>query len=97
MWGVPRGGGNCSSCASYMSVARSVWFSSLFGLRLSGSIRIPLKDWLPAVLETKEVDFELACLIMWGIWQERNSWVWRGFKALPMVVWQKVSSWLSAF
>ncbi|KAM1000656.1 hypothetical protein FF1_007225 [Malus domestica] len=56
-----------------------------------------LKDWLFVVLENKEVDFELACLIMWGIWQERNSRVWMGSQALPMLVWQKVSSWLSVF
>lgn len=36
------------------------------------------KDCLLIVLENKEVDFEMACLFMWGIWQEMNLWVWRG-------------------
>lgn len=76
---------------------RAVWFSSPFGLLVSRSVSLGLKDWLLAVLETKEVDFDLACVIMWGIWQEKNSRVWRGAQVLPMVVWQKVSSWLSVF
>lgn len=53
--------------------ARAMWFSSPFGIRLSKSVRLSLKDWLLMVLENKEVDFDLACVIMWGIWQERNS------------------------
>lgn len=72
--------------------ARAVWFISPSGLRSVGTMRRQLKDWLLSVLEMKKVDFELACMIMWGIWKERNSWVWKGFKVLPMVVWQKVSA-----
>ncbi|XP_050136217.1 uncharacterized protein LOC126611959 [Malus sylvestris] len=55
--------------------ARAVWFSSPFGIRLSRSVTLSLKDWLLMVLENKEMDFDLACVIIWGIWQERNSQV----------------------
>ena len=42
-------------------------------------------------------DFELACMVLWSIWQEKNAQMWKGVNASPMVVWQRVASWLLAF
>lgn len=46
------------------SFVRVVWFSSLFGYQLSRNTQISFKEWLLVVLERKDVDFEMACMIL---------------------------------
>ncbi|RXH74374.1 hypothetical protein DVH24_029095 [Malus domestica] len=56
-----------------------------------------MREWLLSVVETQKTKFELVCIVLWGMWQARNSLVWEGQRGKPMEVVQNVVSWYQVF
>ncbi|KAB2615012.1 ribonuclease H protein [Pyrus ussuriensis x Pyrus communis] len=56
-----------------------------------------MREWLLLVVKNQKAKFDLVCMVLWGLWQARNSLVWDGHRGQPMKVVQKLVCWYHAF
>ncbi|XP_073130841.1 uncharacterized protein [Henckelia pumila] len=59
------------------SLVRNIWHLTSIGSYIGSAISLP--DWWQNLTTTRDSsDIEMAAILMWNIWQNRNDVVWNG-------------------
>ncbi|KAB2605937.1 S ribonuclease [Pyrus ussuriensis x Pyrus communis] len=76
----------------------SIWFASPLCLRTDRQLHGGFRIWLVEVAGLlARQSFDLALILIWGIWKERNSFLWNGRALNQVEIVCKSQAWLQEF